>query len=294
MAEVKPIANFVCIGTQKAGTTTLADVLKQHPNIFVPEVKETKYFLFEEDYQKGLTFYQDTYFSNYNGQKAIGEFDPDYMLDSKVAERLLETLGRELKLIVVLRNPATRAFSHYLMSRKKGIESETFEKALSLEDDRTTDLKTRKVIAYKERGMYGSQLEPFLKIFPSENFLFLLFERDIVQNLDSTVKKVQEFLNVEVIDLDTNVHSNEAGEAINENLRDLVRKSNPVKSALKKIIPSKSFRKSIRRFLIEQNKQNVQVEKPSREEFERINRQYFQEQISLTEKLTGLDLKIWK
>ena len=117
MEEIKQ--NFICIGAQKAGTTTLSDILSQHPDICIPPIKETKYFLFDVDYARGKTFY-NSYFSNYTGQKAIGEFDPDYLLFPFTAERIVATLGRDVKILVVLRNPADRAYSHFLMTKKKG------------------------------------------------------------------------------------------------------------------------------------------------------------------------------
>ncbi|MBK8680799.1 MAG: hypothetical protein IPN31_02620 [Bacteroidetes bacterium] len=72
MVELKkniPVQNFFCIGAQKAGTTTLAEILNQHSQIFLPAVKETKFFLFEDDFNKGIDFYNATYFSNYKGEK---------------------------------------------------------------------------------------------------------------------------------------------------------------------------------------------------------------------------------
>ena len=176
METVKP--NFVCIGAQKAGTTTLADILSQHSDICIPPLKETKFFLFDEDYKKGEDYYAG-FFTNYKGQKAVGEFDPDYLLFPHTAERILETLGEDVKIIVVLRNPADRAYSHYLMTKKKGLEPFPFEQALVEEQHRKEDIKTRKIFAYTERGFYGRQLQAFLNVFPPKNFLFLIFEEQL-------------------------------------------------------------------------------------------------------------------
>lgn len=290
MKEVKQ--NFICIGAQKAGTTTLADILSSHPQICVPPIKETKYFLFDEDYAKGKSFY-DQYFSNYTGQSAAGEFDPDYMLFPFTAARIRETLGSDIKIIVVLRNPAERAYSHYLMTRKKGLEPHGFNEALEAEKTRKGDIKTRKIFAYAERGFYGAQLSEFLKVFPASNFLFLVFEEDFLQNRRATIDHVQSFLGVEVKPLNIDVHSNEAGEAKNEAIRDLVRKPNFAKRLLKAIMPSASARKSIRKFFIRSNMQKVTVPRLSKEETLRINQQYFAEDIRLTEKLIGRSLSVW-
>lgn len=284
--------NFVCIGAQKAGTTTLADILSGHSDICIPPIKETKYFLFDEDYAKGKSFY-DSYFSNYTGQKAIGEFDPDYLLYPFTAQRIKETLGADVKIIVVLRNPADRAFSHYLMTKRKGLEQNDFENALKAEAGRKTDIKTRKIYAYGERGMYGKQIEAFMEVFPAKNFLFLVFEEDFLKNRSQTIERVQQFLEVPVTSLNVDIHSNEAGEAKNEALNELVRKPNFAKKLLKAILPSKAFRKNVRKFFIKQNMQKVSTPKLSDAQRSELINSCFIEDIHLTEKLINRSLAVW-
>ena len=290
MEELKQ--NFICIGAQKAGTTTLADILCQHSEICIPPIKETKFFLFDDDYAKGLTFY-NSYFTNYKGQKAVGEFDPDYLLFPFTAQRIYDTLGKSVKIIVVLRNPADRAYSHYLMTRKKGLEDLEFDKAILAENNRKPDIKTQKIYAYLERGFYGKQLKEFLKIFPVENFLFLVFEEDFLKNREETIKRVQEFLEVPFESLDIDIHSNEAGEAQNKAVRDLVRKPNFVKKVLKMLLPSKEVRKDIRKFFIRKNIQKVTSPKLSPEMRQMVMEKYFKEDIHLTEKLINRNLGVW-
>ncbi len=284
--------NFVCIGAQKAGTTTLADILCRHSEICIPPIKETKFFLFPEDFNKGEDFY-NSYFSNYNGQKAVGEFDPDYLLFPETAQRIMDTLGKDIKILVVLRNPADRAYSHFLMTKKKGLETLSFEEAIIEEKNRKQDIKTKKIFAYIERGMYGSQLEKFLKIFPKQNFMFLVFEEDFLQNREITIKNVQEFLGVAFEPLDINVHSNEAGEAQNKAMRDLVRKPNFVKKTLKMILPSKEARKKIRKYFIRKNTQKVSDPKLTPEIRDKVLKQYFMEEIRITEQLINRNLEVW-
>lgn len=293
MAALIPRQNFFCIGAQKAGTTTLADILSQHPDIYIPEVKETKFFLFPEDYQKGLDYYNSTFYSTYAGQQVVGELDPDYLMVPETAKRIAQTLGKEIKFIVVLRNPATRAFSHYLMSRKKGIEKLEFEDALAAEAHREKEMKYFKTIAYVERGRYGSQLQAYLDVFPSNQFLFLEFEKDIVLNLDKTLLRIQTFLGVQNIHLDSSIRSNEAAEAQNEIIRDIVRRPNFVKSLIKKLIPVQSMRRKARKYLIKKNLQASTAIGLDKAAIQRINEQYFKEEILKTRKLTGLPLTDW-
>ena len=284
--------NFICIGAQKAGTTTLADILSQHSNICIPPIKETKYFLFDEEYNKGEAHY-NSFFSNWKGQIAVGEFDPDYLLFPFTAQRIHDSLGSEVKIIVVIRNPADRAYSHYLMTKKKGLEDNNFDDALEAEPQRKSTIKIQKIFAYIERGLYGKQIKEYLKVFEPENFLFILFEEDLLLNRMNTIKKVQQFLGVPVEELKTNIHSNEAGEAKNETLRDLVRRPNFVKQVLKTILPSKETRKNIRKFFISKNLQKVTIAKLDDEKRKKIINKYFIEDIKLTEHLIKRDLSIW-
>ncbi len=294
MASVnRELPAFLCIGAQKAGTTTLADILKQHSSLCIPDIKETKFFLFEEDYSKGTAFYLNTYFKHRKSGQVLGEFDPDYLMEPQAVQRIAQTLGNEVKFIVVLRDPASRAFSHYLMSRKKGIEPLSFTEALEAEPSRFAEIRKRKVIAYLERGRYGSQLASYMAVFPREHFLFLLFETDIVQSMPATIKRIQDFLGVSYEELDTNLHSNEAGLARHTAVRDMVRKDNALKKVARVLMPSDAVRKRLRKYILQKNAGKVTIDKPDVSELRAINRQYFKDEIALTQQLTGLDLSVW-
>ncbi|MFN0275510.1 MAG: sulfotransferase family protein [Chitinophagales bacterium] len=284
---------FICIGAQKAGTTTLSDILSQHSDIYIPPIKETKFFLFDEDYAKGLTFYNETYFNTYKGQKAVGEFDPDYLLFPGTARRIADTLGTDLKIMVVLRNPADRAYSHYLMTKKKGLEPLSFLEAIEHETKRKGDKKQQKIYAYLERGYYGAQLQEFMSIFPKENFLILLFDEDIIRNRESTIESIQQFLGVHYEKLNYDLHSNEAGESKSETVTNLVRKPNFVKKFFKNVIPTAGFRKKIRKYLIRKNQKAVATAKLDVDVKKEIIQKYFIKDIQLTEQLTGKNLSGW-
>ncbi len=289
----KQIQNFICIGAQKAGTTTLAEILSQHSDIYIPQKKETKFFLFDEDYNKGISFYNQQYFNDYKNEKAAGEFDPDYLLFPFTAKRIKETLGNDVKLIVVLRNPATRAYSHYLMTKRKGLEPLDFVEATEAEAKRKNNIKEEKIFAYLQRGYYGKQLEEYLQVFNKRNFLFLTFEEDIVKNMNATVKRIQQFLQVEIQELNTSIHSNEASEAKNKLVRDIVRRPNKIKQAIKAIIPTKSIRRQVRKYFITQNMKASASQKLNEETQKYLIEKYFRNDILKTQQLTGLDLSAW-
>ena len=67
-----PLPSFLCVGAQKAGTSTLHDILIQHPDVFLPATKETCFFRDDDKYAAGLEYYEKEFFSRARGERAIG------------------------------------------------------------------------------------------------------------------------------------------------------------------------------------------------------------------------------
>jgi len=125
------LPNLICPGAAKSGTTTLYDLLRQHPDVLMSSKKEANFFV--QNYQKGKEWYEKLYFSGWKDEKIIGDITPSYMSFKYVAKRIHDMLGNGIKFIFLLRNPVTRAYSHYWMTRRNGLENKSFEEALSLE-----------------------------------------------------------------------------------------------------------------------------------------------------------------
>lgn len=173
------LPNFLVIGAQKAATTSLHHYLVQHPQIYLPEQKETKFFVLDELYSRGLDFYRSEHFGAWSGETAVGEVDPDYMYFGEVAGRVAASLDvSKLKIIVLLRNPVDRAFSHYLMTHRRGIEPLSFAAALEAETQRLQggDFESRMHYSYADRGKYIEQLEAYVSLVGRANVLVLLTE----------------------------------------------------------------------------------------------------------------------
>src|SRR5687767_4363268 len=181
-----PLPTFVCVGAEKGGTTPLALLLAQHPQVFVSPNKETHYF--SRLYQRGdLVFYETYFFKGWAGEPAIGELTPDYMRHAELAGRLRRHLGPQLKLIFCLRDPLTRAFSHYLQCVRILEENDSFENAVALEAQRHVEnpyYGLRR--AYVGGSLYSAQIERFLEHFPRENMFFMLLEEDFQKNRAAT------------------------------------------------------------------------------------------------------------
>ena len=93
------LPNFMCLGAAKSGTTTLYDILRQHPDIYIPAFKEPHFFDIPENYKNGIEWYKRNYFRNAN-KKIIADFTPSYFFEKEAPKRIFKNLGRDMKFLV--------------------------------------------------------------------------------------------------------------------------------------------------------------------------------------------------
>jgi hypothetical protein len=187
---------FFCVGAQKAATTALHDVLAMHPDVYLPARKETKFFANDDIFGRGLSYYTEHYYSQYAGQRVVGEIDPEYLYFEASPSRIAEAFP-DARIVVVLRDPIERAFSHYLMTRSRGLERYDFDEAIALEEQRLArgDWFNRLHYSYVERGFYFRQLQRYAALFPAERLKVLLFE-DLVSEPQRVLKDLADYLEI--------------------------------------------------------------------------------------------------
>jgi len=181
--------NFFIIGAPKAGTSALYFCLKQHPEIYMSPVKEPNFFLSESippkhagpkgDYFScnGVFSPRDylCLFAGANLQKAIGEASTTY-LNSPIAATRISQFAPNARIIVLLRQPADRAYSHFQYLRSQGIEPVfSFAEALSLENARREEGWFAGHL-YKESGFYCTQLRRYFDCFHRDQVRIYLYE----------------------------------------------------------------------------------------------------------------------
>ncbi|MEH2347823.1 MAG: sulfotransferase domain-containing protein [Nostoc sp.] len=194
--------NFIIIGTQKGGTTSLYNYLIQHPQIVPSSQKEIHFFDFQ--YQKGIDWYEAQFASKNSTEFLTGEASPYYIFHPLVPERIKQHYPH-IKIIVLLRNPVDRAISHYYHEVRCKIETLCLKEAFAAELTRLTG-ETEKIISnpdyysfnhqrytYLSRGIYIEQLQNWRKYFPIEQFLILESE-SFYKNPESTVNQTFAFL----------------------------------------------------------------------------------------------------
>jgi Sulfotransferase domain len=206
MKQTPNLPNFIIIGAQKGGTTSLYVYLTQHPQIAPATQKEIHYF--DLQFDKGAEWYYAQFPTlEERGSKLTGESSPYYIFCPHVPQRIYD-LCPDVKLIVLLRNPVDRAISHYYHYKLRiDHESLSFEEAIAREPERLKG-ELEKLLAdpsyysfeyqhhsYLARGIYADQLPAWFKLFPKSQILILKSE-DLYANPCETYNTVLEFLNL--------------------------------------------------------------------------------------------------
>lgn len=197
--------NFLIAGVQKGGTSALAHFLSQHPEICMAPQKEVHFFD-QPDFDDALdwnTLNADyaKAFPNYNGEGLVGEATPIYMYLPCLAGRI-QRYNSAMKLIVLLRDPAERALSHYYMERNRGQEELPLTLAILVEKFRlwrdrsnVAENSSVRVHSYLDRGFYVRQIKNLLRYFPGGQVLCLKSE-ELARQHQATLDKVYDFLGV--------------------------------------------------------------------------------------------------
>ena len=194
-----PLIDFLVPGAQKSGTTALRWFLKDHPEIgLASDLREVHYFDKVADGDETDATAYHSRFSKQSFQKVVGDFTPIYMFLPR-ALQLAQKYNPDFKLIVLLRQPAERAYSHWAMGFRRGSEKSGFVQALLEEPYHAVHNSRHRVHSYMQRGFYAAQIRLIYSLFPKESCLILLTE-DLSRNHAETLSKIYSFLNVSQID----------------------------------------------------------------------------------------------
>jgi hypothetical protein len=260
--------NFLVIGAVKSATTSVYHYLKQHPEIYMSPTKETSFFAIEGDdldfngpgfqqtylYKCGIRDL-DTYqaeFAGVTNEKAIGEASPIYLyFTPKAPQRIRHYLDRP-KLIAILRHPAERAFSHFLNNIRDRREPLTDFAAALQDEKRRLQENWGPAWHYQEIGFYSRYLREYFQRFEREQIRVYLFE-DLKANPIATMQDIFRFLKVDDTFIpDFSGKYNQSYTRKSELLHDMIFTSNPLKAAVKTLVPAGVTRKLATRI----NKQN--------------------------------------
>lgn len=307
--------NFFIIGTVKASTTSLYNYLNLHPDVFMSPIKEPHYFATDirvKDFR--LDYAQDSYldFKKYfarrplkehavahieseddykqlyldvDSEKAIGEASTSYLFSQDAAKNIHAKVPNA-KIIVILRNPVERAFSHYLMDVKSGDQHRSFLDAFY--DDLHMSKKGWGISnLYLELSLYTEQLQCYYDLFPASQIKVLFFD-DLNKNPTDFLKSVFEFLELDSAFYDFSVTKqkyNDARVPRFPKIFFILWHSNYIRQ-LYKLFPAR-FKSFLLQLLFTKDIPKLTA-KDKKEIFS-----YFREDIAKLEQLIGKSLKHW-
>jgi hypothetical protein len=197
-----PLPTFLIIGAAKSGTSSFAAYLSQHPEVFIPHVKEPNYFALagraasargpvpEQVIREAVYNWSQTDWPGYcrlfdgaEGKAAIGEASVRYLYFDEAPGRIRGTLP-DVRLVAILRDPIGRLYSHYVMNRQMNrtvsLEPLSLASAIEAEPARIAD-GWGWDWHYVAAGLYAHQLRRYFELFPREQILVLLYD-DLVRD----------------------------------------------------------------------------------------------------------------
>ncbi|MGF1618756.1 MAG: sulfotransferase [Acidimicrobiia bacterium] len=211
-ARWRVVPDFVIIGCQRGGTSSLYRYLGLHPDISASLRKETEYFTAK--FPEGEAWYRAHFplALRHRLAAAIGkrrlsfEATPDYLVDPRAPARC-HALLPGARIVVMLREPGERALSQFHHNVRLGLETETFDRAIELEESRisadraemaenpSTSATAFRRFSYLTRGDYAEQLQRWFDLYPRDRFLIVESE-EFFSDPDRVLGKVLEFVGV--------------------------------------------------------------------------------------------------
>lgn len=183
-----PLVEFFGIGAPRSGTSWIAKCLDEHAELAVP-IKETHHFSREKEYSKGTEFYEGRISEFYSGVGMVGEFCPNYLAVEACANRLYQ-YNPYAPLVVILRNPIDRAFSHFLFEVRHG--------QVDMDKGIMHYIESRH--EYLMHGYYHKCLQRYIEAGFKKDSILVLFYEEINKNPTAEYKKILLHLGVEDID----------------------------------------------------------------------------------------------
>ncbi|HCI81286.1 MAG TPA: sulfotransferase [Ktedonobacter sp.] len=289
--------NFFVVGAARSGTTSLDRYLSQHPDIFITSRKDAHFFAAEhfpctgpgdEVMKRKVMLDEAEYtqlFADVTEEKAVGESSAFYLCLPGTAERIAQAVP-DAKIIMMLREPAERAYSAYMLLVRDGRETLSFEEGLSREEERKQQ-GFEPMWWYKDLSLYSSQIQHYLDVFGKEHVKVILYE-EFYANPGQALREIFAFLGVrEDVVINTSVRYNMAGVPRSRRLHKLLYKliDNP-NSLAKRIKPGLAW-KVMSKFLL----------RPASEMSPQTKAQlkaYFAEDVEKLEDLLQQDLHCWQ
>ncbi len=300
LSEIIRQVNFFLVGAPKCGTTAMHRYLSNHPDVFMPEIKEINYFgsdlIYNLSYSVSKHEYE-AFFAPAGPEQCLGESSVMYLYSQTAASEIYE-YNPNAKILIMLRDPVETMYSHHSQLISTADEDILdFETALEAEERRREGLDVPKLnlimdyLFYREIVQFTKQVRRYIEIFGRERVHVIIFD-DFKNDTASCYREVLKFL-----DLDTD-HKPDF-ERVNANkqirwtgLRDFI-KSPPalVREPVRRLTPL-SLRRRMREVL--KNLNSRETKRPQMGRDLQMNlKNEFRAEVNSLGNLLGLDLTYW-
>jgi len=196
------LPNFIIVGAPKAGTTALYHYLSEHPQVFMSTPKEVNFFsreaiekqgLYYSDFKtKNLDSYEQLFFEGVD-KKAVGEGSVSYLFYPDVPQKIKDVIP-EVKIIMILRNPLERGYSHYLMDYRLGLVDLSYDEIVyKAVNHEKLNLYYQQ---YVELGLYYEQVKRYISLFEKKQVRVYLQE-DLRNNSEYVIHDLYDYLDID-------------------------------------------------------------------------------------------------
>jgi len=294
------LPTFLLFGAGKAGTTSVYNYLQQHPEVFMSAVKEPRFFVYDPamhdgpgDYEQWLTVrtreQYEALFKDAGDAKAIGEGSIQYLAQPHAAKRIREMIP-DVRLVAILRNPAERAFSSFMMYVRDTYETRSFDSAIKSELEGDFSDSPFAWLSYLKPGLYGQQLQNYLSVF-DRNQIFIALYEDLRSDPIALMRKIYAHIGVDPDYTPTTSASlNASGRPKSKLIARLTRKSK-LTSKVRETLPS-SVMSRIDRVVARVQARNLEKVRPELATLSLLQ-DYYAEDVRLLSCFLDRDLSAW-
>ncbi len=198
--------NFLVVGAPKCATTSIYNYFSDHPDVFLSKVrKEGRFF---SEINRSSIFWPKNYpypvsnsindykklFDGFNQEKLVGDISPDYLSYSSVSsKKIFNYCGPETKIVIIVRDPIDRSFSHYIQNVRRGAEHFSFKKSIEIEKIRKLNNWGFQWL-YSDTSFYSERIGEFKKLFKN---VLILTKHGLERNTKKTLIKLHNFLHID-------------------------------------------------------------------------------------------------
>ena len=186
------LPDFLIIGSQKVGTTSLDDVLQCHPEVGMYRPKDQHFFTRDDLYRQGIARYAEGFAHVKPGARVLGESSVSYVCHPAGRDRIHAHLP-DGRFVLTVRNPIDRAYSQYWHGRRSLSERRSFDE---LARDELSEEYEPGRPGHFSRGVYIRYIERWLERFPRESLLVMVFE-DLTADPRAFYRSLFTFLGVD-------------------------------------------------------------------------------------------------